>query len=354
MSRVDLYNIVKKYGANTVIPGLNLSIESGKLTVVLGPSGCGKSTILRMIAGLDFPDSGSIAVDSENITSWEPRKRNVAMVFQNYALYPHLTVRENLAFPLQVIKQDKSEIVRKVEATAELLRLTGMLDRYPKTLSGGERQRTAVGRAIIRDPRLFLLDEPLSNLDFQLRNEMRGEIKALQQRLGKTMIYVTHDQTEAMTMADTLVVLDKGTIMQKGTPDEIYRLPANAFTAGFIGSPPINLLHCHVRDGKVRLHQSTAALCPTTMPEGDYQIGIRPDHLMTGGDTNAVSLTVRSIEFHGAATYFSGTIDGQELVVRGSDDNRGNCGDRIAVVFDEKYLHFFDPETLRRCGAKAH
>jgi multiple sugar transport system ATP-binding protein len=348
VSRVELQNLVKKFGANEVIPTLNLSIESGKLTVLLGPSGCGKSTLLRLIAGLESPDTGKILVDDEDITSLEPRKRNVAMVFQNYALYPHLTIRENLAFPLQVAKREKAEIAQKVAATAELLGLTVMLDRYPKTLSGGERQRTAVGRAIIRDPRLFLLDEPLSNLDFQLRNQMRGEIKSLQQRLGKTMIFVTHDQTEAMSMADSLVVLDKGRITQQGTPDQIYRFPANVFTARFIGSPPMSFLRCSAQNGKLTLDPGDLQLCQTQTPNGRYLVGVRPDHLTASDDGTGVALTVQGVEFHGAATYLSGVIGGQQLVVRGRHDRPYACGDRATVALEPGQLHFFDPETLKR------
>jgi multiple sugar transport system ATP-binding protein len=350
VSRVELKDIVKSFDGNPVIPRLNLEIESGKLTVLLGPSGCGKSTLLRLIAGLEYPDEGQILVDGEDITTLESRRRNIAMVFQNYALYPHLTVRENLAFPLQVAKADKLRIDREVTTTAELLGLTGMLDRYPKTLSGGERQRTAVGRAIIRDPRLFLLDEPLSNLDFQLRNQMRGEIKSLQRRLGKTMIYVTHDQTEAMTMADTLVVLEKGKIMQQGTPDEVYHRPANVFTARFIGSPPINILRGSMRNGELHIESISSPICRVTMPDGDYLIGIRPDDLVASSDNAGVSITIDRVEFHGATTYLYGRLGEQEIVARGTDRRHFEVGETIRVVFTPEVLHFFDRETQQRCG----
>ena len=329
MSRVELKDIVKSFDGNPVIPRLNLDIESGKLTVLLGPSGCGKSTLLRLIAGLEYPDEGKILLDGEDITTLESRRRNIAMVFQNYALYPHLTVRENLAFPLQVAKADKPRIDREVTATAELLGLTSMLDRYPKTLSGGERQRTAVGRAIIRDPRLFLLDEPLSNLDFQLRNQMRGEIKSLQRRLGKTMIYVTHDQTEAMTMADTLVVLEKGKIMQQGTPDEVYHRPANVFTARFIGSPPINILRGKVQDGLLLLDSVPASVCHVDLGDGDYLVGIRPDDLTVGDDSSPATMAIERVEFHGAVTYLYGLLGVHSVIARGGDRQHYNAGDIV-------------------------
>ena len=349
MSRVELKDIVKSFAGNPVIPCLNLEIESGKLTVLLGPSGCGKSTLLRLIAGLEYPDAGKIILDGEDITTLESRRRNIAMVFQNYALYPHLTVRENLAFPLQVAKADKVRIDREVAATAELLGLSSMLARYPKTLSGGERQRTAVGRAIIRNPRLFLLDEPLSNLDFQLRNQMRGEIKSLQRRLGKTMIYVTHDQTEAMTMADTLVVLEKGKIMQQGTPDEVYHRPANVFTARFIGSPPINILRGSVRRGELRLESLSSPICHVTMPDDDYLIGIRPDDLIASPESAGVSMTIERVEFHGATTYLYGRFGEQAIVAHGPDRRRFEVGETIRVAFTPEAVHFFHHETLQRC-----
>ncbi len=352
MSRVELKDIVKSFDGNPVIPRLNLEIESGRLTVLLGPSGCGKSTLLRLIAGLEYPDEGKILVDGEDITTFESRRRNIAMVFQNYALYPHLTVRENLAFPLQVAKADKPRIDREVTATAELLGLSSMLDRYPKTLSGGERQRTAVGRAIIRDPRLFLLDEPLSNLDFQLRNQMRGEIKSLQRRLGKTMIYVTHDQTEAMTMADSLVVLEKGKIMQQGTPDEVYHRPANVFTARFIGSPPINILRGFVRNTELHFESVPSPICHVTMPDGDYLIGIRPDDLTVSSGNTGVSMTIDRVEFHGATTYLYGHFGEQGVVAHGADRRHFEVGETIRVAFTPEALHFFDRESQQNCRSK--
>ncbi len=347
MSYVELRDIVKSFDNNQVIPRLNLTIESGKLTVLLGPSGCGKSTLLRLIAGLESPDAGSIIVDGEDITTVEPRKRNVAMVFQNYALYPHLTVRENLAFPLSVAKVEKQQIDDKVGVAANLLGLTSMLDRYPKTLSGGERQRTAVGRAIIRDPRLFLFDEPLSNLDFQLRNQMRGEIKSLQRRLGKTMIYVTHDQTEAMTMADSLVVLEKGRIMQQGTPDCVYRRPANVFTARFIGSPPINILRGRISGGVVTFNSVSEPAGKLDVAEGEYLIGIRPDDLTVSASSKGTPLTVERMEFHGSVTYIFGRIGDQPVIARGGGE-MSEQGSNVHVEFKPEALHLFNAKNYER------
>ncbi len=347
MSQVEIRGLVKQFGANVVIPSLDLSIPPGQLTVLLGPSGCGKSTLLRLIAGLETPDEGSIWIGGVDATAQEPRDRNIAMVFQNYALYPHLSVRENLAFPLEVAKVDKAEIGRRVGATADLLAITPLLDRLPRTLSGGERQRTAVGRAIIRDPRLFLFDEPLSNLDFQLRNQMRGELRALQQRLGKTAIYVTHDQTEAMTMADLLVVLNKGVIMQIGSPTEIYERPANRFVAGFIGSPPMNFLKVSVEAGRAQIAGAQASSIEQPLANGQYLLGVRPDHLIvrSGG---ALELAVERVEYHGAVSYAIGRIGEAEAMARVESDESAEAGAVANVAIEKGKIHFFDFETGRR------
>lgn len=347
MSQVELRAIVKRFGDNVVIPRLDLSIPAGKLTVLLGPSGCGKSTLLRIIAGLESPDEGAVWIEGRDATAHEPRDRNIAMVFQNYALYPHLTVRENLAFPLKVAKLAKGEIDRRVTATAELLEITPLLDRLPRTLSGGERQRTAVGRAIIRDPRLFLFDEPLSNLDFQLRNQMRGELRALQQRLGKTAIYVTHDQTEAMTMADQLVVLSKGEIMQIGTPDEVFDRPANQFVAGFIGSPPMNFLAVSVHGGQVRTANEVVG-ANAAITEGEYILGIRPDHLAAGSESSSWMMTVSRIEYHGAVSYAIGSAGGATLMARLLPRSSAGIGSKLGLSFESPKGHFFDRETKKR------
>ncbi len=348
MPNLALKQIVKSFDGNEVIPNLDLEIPGGGLTVFLGPSGCGKSTLLRLIAGLEYPDSGAIWLAGREITRIEPRDRNVAMVFQNYALYPHLTVRENLSFPLKIAKIPKQEISARVEEAAALLGLTPLLERLPRTLSGGERQRTAVGRAIVRDPEVFLFDEPLSNLDFQLRNQMRGEIKALQRRLGKTMIYVTHDQTEAMTMADHLVVLRKGKIMQRGTPTEIYNEPAHAFVAGFIGSPPMNFLRVRARNGELATLQSRVIIGQSSIADGEYLLGVRPDHIYAGEVDGEVRMNVDQREFHGAATYLHGTLDGEPLLARLSDRADSFDSEATRIDFSRAALHLFDLHSEAR------
>lgn len=342
MSEIQFRGVIKRFNDNLVIPHLDLNVPSGCLTVLLGPSGCGKSTILRMIAGLESPDEGAILLDNIDITAQEPRHRNMAMVFQNYALYPHLSVRENLAFPLKVAKMPKETIAVKVAETAQLLGLTPMLDRYPRTLSGGERQRTAVGRAIVRNPQVFLFDEPLSNLDFQLRNQMRGELKSLQQRLGKTTVYVTHDQTEAMTMADNLVVLNQGKVMQIGSPSEVFRRPANLFVARFIGSPPMNIINVEVETGTCRPLGQKTPLARLDVPNGKYLLGIRPDQLPVKSNGPDFHLTVERTEFHGTATFLIGKI-GDDLVMAISPADRHIAvGERVALDFDPSTLHLFD------------
>ena len=348
MSKIEFRDVVKRFGANEVIPRLNLSISGGDLTVFLGPSGCGKSTLLRMIAGLELPDEGSILVDGVDITGQEPRRRNVAMVFQNYALYPHLTVRENLAFPLKVAKVPKDQIAVKVTETAGLLGLTSMLDRYPKTLSGGERQRTAVGRAIIRDPKIFLFDEPLSNLDFQLRNQMRGELRSLQQKMAKTAVYVTHDQTEAMTMADSLVVLNKGAIMQIGTPTEIFHQPANLFVARFIGSPPMNIIEVEITNGACHTSIQRVALLPISAPDGKYRLGIRPDQLLASSDPAGPAMVVEHTEFHGNSTYLIGNVGNTAVTALSDYDSPVAVGQSVHLKYDAANVHLFDINTGNR------
>ncbi len=348
MSEILFRGVIKRFNDNLVIPHLDLLVPSGCLTVLLGPSGCGKSTILRMIAGLESPDEGAILVDNIDITAQEPRHRNMAMVFQNYALYPHLSVRENLAFPLKIAKMPKETIAAKVAETAQLLGLTPMLDRYPRTLSGGERQRTAVGRAIVRNPQVFLFDEPLSNLDFQLRNQMRGELKSLQQRLGKTTVYVTHDQTEAMTMADNLVVLNQGKVMQIGSPSEVFRRPANLFVARFIGSPPMNIINVEVESGTCYPLGQKIPLARLYAPNGKYLLGVRPDQLPVKSNGPESHLTVERTEFHGTATYLIGKI-GDDLVMATSPADRAIAvGERVSLDFVPRNLHLFDAASGMR------
>ncbi|MCA3557694.1 MAG: ABC transporter ATP-binding protein [Rhodobacter sp.] len=262
MGRITLRNVSKRFGDVTVIPPINLEIGDGEFVVFVGPSGCGKSTLLRLIAGLEDVSGGVIEIDGVNATGLPPARRGLAMVFQSYALYPHMSVRRNIAFPLKMAGMDPSEIARKVEAAAAVLNLTGYLDRRPGQLSGGQRQRVAIGRAIVREPKAFLFDEPLSNLDAALRVNMRLEISELHQTLKTTMIYVTHDQVEAMTMADKIVVLNQGRIEQVGSPLDLYRSPANLFVAGFIGSPKMNLIGG-----------------PEAARHGAVTMGLRPEHI---------------------------------------------------------------------------
>ena len=285
MSRVELKDLRKSFGSVEVIHGIDLEIEAGEFCVFVGPSGCGKSTLLRMISGLETQSSGVIEIAGRDVSAAEPKDRGIAMVFQNYALYPHLTVRENIGFGLSLARTAKDEIARKVDEVAEVLQLGAYLDRKPKALSGGQRQRVAIGRAIVRDPDVFLFDEPLSNLDAALRAQMRLELTELHDRLGATMIYVTHDQVEAMTMADKIVVLNGGRIEQVGSPMDLYERPATPFVAGFIGSPRMNLYEGEIARAK-----------------GCEVYGIRPEHVTVSETDGEWSGTVRHIERLGADT----------------------------------------------------
>ncbi|SIQ33434.1 carbohydrate ABC transporter ATP-binding protein, CUT1 family [Rhizobium sp. RU35A] len=285
MAKVVLENIRKSFGSLDVIKGIDLAVEDGEFCVFVGPSGCGKSTLLRMISGLETSSDGRMLIGDRDVTHAEPSQRGIAMVFQSYALYPHLTVRDNIGFGLSLAGRPKAEIAAKVEKTAETLQLTHLLDRKPKALSGGQRQRVAIGRAIIRDPKVFLFDEPLSNLDAALRSQMRMELTDLHTRLGATMIYVTHDQVEAMTMADKIVVLNAGRVEQVGSPMDLYNRPASPFVAGFIGSPKMNLY-----EGAI------------AAAEGCATYGIRPEHLSMSTSEGKWKGTIRHIERLGADT----------------------------------------------------
>ena len=312
MSKVVLSGIRKSFGAVDVIKGIDLTVEAGEFCVFVGPSGCGKSTLLRIISGLEMQTDGRLEIGGRDVGGLEPSERGIAMVFQSYALYPHLTVRENIGFGLSLAKLPKAEIAAKVQAAAEALQLTHLLDRKPKALSGGQRQRVAIGRAIVRDPKVFLFDEPLSNLDAALRTQMRMELTELHARLGATMIYVTHDQVEAMTMADKIVVLNGGTIEQVGTPMELYDHPATPFVAGFIGSPKMNLLTGDA---------ARAFGC------GTY--GIRPEHLALSAD-GLWQGTVRHVERLGADAIVHLATDAVgPLVARAAGDTGLQPGDTV-------------------------
>ncbi len=332
MGQIVLNQVQKKFGEVEVIPPLDLTIEDGEFTVFVGPSGCGKSTLLRLIAGLEDVTAGSIQIDGKETSNLPPAKRGLAMVFQSYALYPHMTVRKNIAFPLRMAKLDQSEIDQRVANAAEVLNLTEYLDRRPGQLSGGQRQRVAIGRAIVREPAAFLFDEPLSNLDAALRVGMRLEISELHKRLATTMIYVTHDQVEAMTMADKIVVLNAGVIEQVGSPLELYRNPRNHFVAGFIGSPKMNFI-----SGGVASDMNA------------HTIGIRPEHIEVSESAGEWTGVVGVSEHLGSDTFFhihdTGLAD--SLTVRADGEVGFKHGDKIKLTPRSDMIHRFDDQGLR-------
>ena len=331
MGEITLQGVEKWFGDVQVIKGIDLAIKDGEFVVFVGPSGCGKSTLLRMIGGLEEISRGALLIDGEDKSADPPSKRGLTMVFQSYALYPHMSVRDNMGFSLKTAGAPKAEIDEKVNRAAEVLKLEPYLDRRPKALSGGQRQRVAIGRSIVRDPTAFLFDEPLSNLDAALRVEMRYEIAKLHQSLNRTMIYVTHDQVEAMTLADRIVVLEFGTIAQVGSPRELYERPANLFVAQFIGSPKMNVF-----DASAAPRLSAKA--------GAAKAGIRPEHITIGGEGEGImDGTVDVLEYLGADTFL--IVDGGpagQLTVRTDGDTTVKEGQRIGIVAPEDRLHFFD------------
>jgi len=345
MGSVNLRNIRKAYGSVEVLHGVDLDVSDGEFTVLVGPSGCGKSTLLRSIAGLETISGGEISLAGAVINHLPPKQRDIAMVFQSYALYPHMTVAKNMGFSLRLAKQPKPEIDSKVNAAAEILDLTPLLDRYPRQLSGGQRQRVAMGRAIVRDPELFLFDEPLSNLDAKLRVQMRAEIKELHQRLKTTMIYVTHDQIEAMTMADKIVVMNGGHIEQIGAPLELFDRPANIFVAGFIGSPSMNFLPGRIAGSKVET-ETGAVLgdAPVSTRDGHgITAGIRPEDLNLA-DTG-LPAEVAVIEPTGSETQILLRTGGGQLTLTTRDRLGLAAGDRVHLTVTPGRLHVFDAET---------
>jgi len=354
MATVTLSAVTKSYAGNAVIHGVDCAIADGEFIVIVGPSGCGKSTLLRMVAGLEAITSGTIAIGSRVVNKVEPKDRDIAMVFQNYALYPHMTVFDNMAYGLKIRGLAKSEIRARVDKAAAILQLEALLGRTPRQLSGGQRQRVAMGRAIVREPQVFLFDEPLSNLDAKLRVQMRVEIKRLQQRLGTTSIYVTHDQTEAMTLADRLIVLNAGIAEQIGRPIELYERPASLFVAGFIGSPAMNFLDATVGAGGqlILAGAMLPALPPVAVPAGtEITLGIRPEHLMVAGDGEAAaSLQVEMIELLGADTIAYGTLGegGPSLLMRLNGSVGIAPGTRLPLRFPPERLHLFDRRSGRR------
>ncbi|AJY47818.1 ABC transporter ATP-binding protein [Martelella endophytica] len=356
MAKLQLENLRKAYGSVEVIPKVNLEVNHGEFVVLVGPSGCGKSTLLRMIAGLEDTTSGDIRIDGDSVTHVPAADRGVAMVFQSYALYPHMSVRKNLSFGLENIGMAKDEINRRVEHAATMLQIDQLLERQPRQLSGGQRQRVAIGRAISRDPKIFLFDEPLSNLDAELRVMMRVEITKLQKRLGNTMIYVTHDQVEAMTMADKIVVLRKGVIEQYGAPLDLYNRPANTFVAGFIGSPRMNLI-----EGSIASANENQAVFATasglTLPlEGHFPVkagdrvtlGIRPEDIVASDDPAGWPLTLSVAEQHGANSFLHAHLaDETALLVHEPGQSRLKAGDTIRILPKPGSWHLFDAEGQR-------
>ena len=349
MANIVLSDVRKKYGPVDAIKGISLDIADGEFLVLVGPSGCGKSTLLRMIAGLESITGGEIAIGGRVVNTLEPSERDIAMVFQNYALYPHMTVRQNLAYGLKNRNTPQAEIDRRISEAAKALEIETFLERKPRQLSGGQRQRVAMGRAIVREPAAFLFDEPLSNLDAKLRVQMRVEIKRLQKSLKTTSVYVTHDQMEAMTLADRLVVLNGGVIEQVGTPIELYEKPATTFVATFIGSPSMNLLP--------GLSSPAWSLAPNiALPQGSATLGIRPEDLHPAeGETTAdvfrADVKVAAVELVGAESYVHGHLtDGQPIIFRVAGRSRILMDDIIPVAASRQALHLFDEAGRRMDG----
>ena len=350
MTGVTLNRVVKRYGDVQVIHGVDLDIADGEFCVFVGPSGCGKSTLLRMVAGLEETSSGAIRIGSRDVTKADPAERGVAMVFQTYALYPHMTVAENMGFGLKMTGHPKADIDRKVAEASRILKLDDYLARKPKALSGGQRQRVAIGRAIVRGPEVFLFDEPLSNLDAELRVEMRVEIARLHREIGATMIYVTHDQVEAMTLADKIVVLRKGKVEQVGAPLELYHNPDNKFVAGFIGSPAMNFVAGKVTGaGQVDSAALGGAVgVPMRLPDpgAPVTLGLRPQHiLLTPGTTHRVDMT----EALGGVSFLHVTApSGEKLIIESREDPRVRPGDMVGISFDPAHVMAFDAKDERR------
>ncbi|SFR35007.1 lactose/L-arabinose transport system ATP-binding protein [Yoonia tamlensis] len=345
MSNLTLKNLKKSYGAVEVIKGVDLAITPGEFVVFVGPSGCGKSTLLRMIAGLEVVTSGTIEIADRDVTQLEPYDRGIAMVFQSYALYPHMTVAENMGFALRLAGHAKPERRKAVEEAARILQIGHLLDRKPAQLSGGQRQRVAIGRSIVRQPDVFLFDEPLSNLDAELRVQTRIEIARLHQTLDTTMIYVTHDQTEAMTLADRIVVLRGGIIEQVGAPTDLYDDPDNAFVAGFIGSPAMNFLPCVAASAnEVTVAGLTIALpqLQTQLRQGEsMKMGIRPEHL-NGTNGPSVAMKIDVVEQLGATAFVHGMLGGDLPLLVEARAMRPKAGDMINVPFDPQHVFLFD------------
>jgi multiple sugar transport system ATP-binding protein len=363
MSTLSIENITKSYGALSIIPKLSLTVEDGEFCVLVGPSGCGKSTLLRIIAGLEPISSGKILIDGVDVSDAEPPERGIAMVFQSYALYPHMNVDRNMGFGLEIARTPREEIGQRVSRAAKKLRLDKLLHRKPRELSGGQRQRVAIGRAITRKPKLFLLDEPLSNLDAALRVGMRVEIARLKAELASTMIYVTHDQVEAMTLADRIVVMNGGRIEQVGTPLELYERPANLFVAGFIGSPAMNFLKGRI----IAIEQGTArvqlalgpaldiALSEAAVAGMEVTVGVRPEHLHLGreGTPQAHTGQAYMVEMLGSDTFIHLREAGEDIVVRDSRARQVRMGDKVTITIPSAACYLFGENGKRLSAARA-
>jgi len=362
MARLKITGLKKSYGDIPAVRGVDLDIPEGEFTVLVGPSGCGKSTLLRTIAGLEEADEGTIEIDGEVVNAMRPRDRNIAMVFQNYALYPFMNVFENIAFGLRARKTPDAQVTKQVRQAAEMLDIVALLDRLPRELSGGQRQRVAIGRAIVREARLYLFDEPLSNLDAQLRDEMRGEIKRLHQEIGKTMIYVTHDQIEAMTLADRIVLLKDGLIEQQGAPLELFDRPATRFVAGFLGSPSMNFIPATLQkdgDGLAVAFEGGASLALPPARAGalagrvgqQIVFGVRPEHISKSVGAAArdghvpLDLTIDLVQLTGSRTYGTFRLGGVETVAELDVHDVEQRGERLTLLFDMNRAIIIDPET---------
>jgi sn-glycerol 3-phosphate transport system ATP-binding protein len=349
MATLTLDNVKKSYNDREVVHGVSCDVADGELVVVVGPSGCGKSTLLRMVAGLEDITSGAVAIDGRVVNGVEPKDRDIAMVFQNYALYPHMSCFDNIAYGLRMRGMDKGEIRTRVGRAAAILQLDGLLDRKPRQLSGGQRQRVAMGRAIVRDPKVFLFDEPLSNLDAKLRVQMRVEIKRLQQDLHVTSLYVTHDQVEAMTLADRLIVMNAGNADQIGPPLELYERPATAFVAGFIGSPAMNLIEGRVDGPSVIVSDCVLPMAAKAASNMPVLVGLRPEHLELAED-GPLPLSVELLERLGADTIIHGRLgaDGIVVMARATGTIDPPLGQTLRFAVRPEHIHLFDAETGAR------
>ncbi|MEA1651120.1 sn-glycerol-3-phosphate ABC transporter ATP-binding protein UgpC [Nitrospirillum sp. BR 11164] len=352
MATITLSNVSKDYGGGPVLRGIDLEIREGEFVALMGPSGCGKSTLLRLIAGLEEPGGGQIHIDGRLVNDVAPKDRDLAMVFQSYALYPHMTVRENMSFALKQRRLPQTEITKAVEAAAAKLGLTALLERKPKALSGGQRQRVAMGRAIVRDPKAFLFDEPLSNLDARLREQMRYEIRKLHRELGATSVYVTHDQVEAMTMADRIVALNDGAIQQVGSPQDLYDNPANLFVAGFLGSPPMNFLDATLApDGALVVEGQTLVRAPLSLPPGTtVTLGLRPEHLALTTPADGVPVRVDMVEPTGTGRVVHLALGAQRLKLFTMDTRPLAPGDAVGLMVPPGAPLLFQPGTGTRIG----